>query len=128
MVKNYFLIAFVVFTLAACAAGHADFVDTRSDWIGTKMQREQPYKWEDSGQFIRGDYVVSGQGLTAITENEDGDIVYHYSVHEILANSRTEKEWVGKCLVYYVVNPKTFIVKDWGFDEGGNPLSCRTFV
>jgi hypothetical protein len=123
-----FSIVFTSYFLLACAAGHDDFVSLKDNSIGTKMVREKPYYWEDSGELIRGDYVVSGKGLTKIDTDSNGNVIYHYSIHEILPNTRTEKEWVGKCLIYYVVDPKTYIVKGWGFDEGGNPLSCRTFT
>lgn len=119
---------FVTVTLISCAAGHNNFVEFRNDEIGTVLKREKPYKYKDSGEFIRGNYVVSGQGLTRISKNGNGDIVYYFSVQEILPNTRTEKEWIGKCLIYYIVEPDTFVVKEWGFDEGGNPLSCRTFT
>ena len=48
-------------------------------------------------------------------------------MQEVLENTRTEREWIGKCLIYYVVDSNTYIIKGWGFDKGGNPLSCRTW-
>ena len=128
--KNIFTLAICLAVLTGCAAGHQDFIDLRNNYfVGkTVMKEDVPYKYDNSGEFIRGDYVIAGEGLTAITEDENGDLIYHVSVQEILPNSRTEKEWIGKCLVYYVVDPETRIVKDWGFDIGGNPQTCRTFV
>jgi hypothetical protein len=116
-------------TLVSCIAGHQDFVDLRnSAYLGRVMDYTVPYKFSNSGEFIRGDYVIAGDGLTRISEDKDGNFIYHFSVQEILLKTRTEKEWIGKCLIYYVVDPETYVVKDWGFDEGGNPLSCRTFT
>jgi hypothetical protein len=115
--------------LVSCVAGHQDFVDLRnSAYLGRVMDYKAPYKFSNSGEFIRGDYVIAGDGLTRISEDKNGDLIYHFSVQEILSNTRTEKEWIGKCLIYYVADPETYIVKDWGFDEGGTPLSCRTFT
>ena len=120
----------LVMVLTGCAAGHQDFIDLRNDLYVNQvvMDENAPYKFSRSGEFIRGDYVIAGDGLTEISHDNNGNLIYHFSVQEILPNSRTEKEWVGKCLIYYVVDPNTRLVKDWGFDEGGNPLSCRTFV
>ena len=115
--------------LASCVAGHQDFVDLRnSAYLGRVMEHTEPYKFSNSGEFIRGDYVIAGDGLLEVTTNEDGSLIYHFFIQEILPHTRMEKEWVGKCLVYYVVDPETYVVKDWGFDDGGNPLSCRTFT
>jgi len=60
------------------------------------------------------------QGL----KKENGDIVQHWFVSEVTPEYG-HKEWVGKCKFYYVVDPKTNIIKSWGIDEGGNPESCR---
>lgn len=115
--------------LISCAAGHQDFVDLRnSAYLGRVMEYTEPYKFSNSGEFIRGDYVIAGNGLTRISKDKDGNLIYHFSVQEILSNTRTEKEWIGKCLIYYVVDSETHIVKGWGFDKEGNPLSCRTFT
>jgi hypothetical protein len=120
----------LVVALSGCAAGHQDFIDLRNDlYVGKVVMKDKaPYKYSDSGKFVRGDYVISGQGLTKIDTDGNGNLIYHISVQEILPNTRTEKEWVGKCLIYYVVDSSTYLVKDWGFDKGGNPLSCRTFT
>jgi hypothetical protein len=120
----YYLIA--VLGLAGCAAGHQDYVDFKNSLIGKKETRTEPFKWEDSGKLVRADYLVSGQGLTHITKDDNGNLIYHYSVQEVLI-TYPRKEWVGKCLTYNVVNPETMIIIDWGFDKGGNPLSCRTW-
>jgi hypothetical protein len=128
MKKKFSVSLFLPFFLVACAAGHNDFIKIENGNVGTKMFRDKPYKWEDSGELIRADYLVSGLGLTDISEDKDGDIVYHFFVHEILPNTRLEKEWVGQCLIYYIVDSESYIVKEWGFDNGGNSLSCRTFT
>lgn len=114
--------------LSGCAAGHKDYVELKDRVVGRVMKDREPYSYANSGQLIRGDYVRSGMGLTNINKDQNGDLIYHIFVHEILENTRTENEWVGKCLIYYVVDPETYIIKSWGFDKGGNPLSCRTFT
>ena len=113
--------------LYGCSVGYDDYVRFENSMIGKIMPYKEPFTFEDAGKFIRGDYVMGGQGLTHITKDEEGNLIYHFSDQEILENNRTKKEWVGKCLTYYVVDPKTFIIKSWGFDKGGNPLSCRTW-
>jgi hypothetical protein len=116
----------VVLLLTGCAVGHQDYVNFKNSLIGKTEIETKPYKWDNSGKLIRADFLVSGQGLTHISEDEKGNLIYHYSVQEILSKY-AKKEWVGKCLTYNVVNPKTMIITGWGFDEGGNPLSCRTW-
>jgi hypothetical protein len=113
--------------LIGCSVGHKDFVNFRDDVVGEVMKQKAPYRYLNSGEFIRGNYVKSGQGLTEITKDKDGNLIYHIFVQEVLANTRTEKGWVGKCLIYYVVEPATYVIKSWGFENGGNPLSCRTW-
>ncbi len=115
--------------LMSCAAGHQDFIDMKNKFIVGKeiMFEKIPHKFADAGRFYRGDYVIVGEGLTRIDTNSDGKLIYHVFSHEILPNTPMNKEWIGKCLVYYVVDPQTKIVLSWGFDEGGNPLACRSF-
>ena len=115
--------------LSSCAPGHQDFINFRNNFdLGREiMFTTSPKKFTRAGKFIRGDYAIAGEGLLSVTKNNMGELIYHVFVQEILKNTRTEKEWVGKCLIYYVVDPKTYIVKSWGFDKGGNPLSCRTW-
>lgn len=117
----------LLFFISGCAVGHKDFVSFKDDEIGTVMRHKEPYKFDNSGEFRRSDYVISGQGLTHISQNSNGNKIYHYSMQQILPNTRTKQEWVGKCLIYYEVDPDTYVIKSWGFDEGGNPLSCRTW-
>lgn len=121
------IISLVLLDGCTSVTGHNDFINLKNSVIGKVMKDKVPYKYTDSGQIIRATYVISGQGLTDITKRENGDLVYHISVHEILENNRTNPNWVGKCLIYYVVEPSSYKIKSWGFDEGGNPLSCRTW-
>ena len=116
--------------LSGCAAGHQDFIDFRNNSdVGREIIfKTSPEKFSRAGEFIRGDYVTAGDGLLNVSTNNKNELVYHVFVQEILPNTRTEKEWIGKCLIYYVVDPSTYIVKGWGFDKGGNHLSCRTFT
>ena len=114
--------------LNGCTAivGHEAYVNYKNSRIGTKALYIEPYKFKHAGEFSRGNFGIVGQGVTHVTINENGDLVVHWFSDEILPHFR-RKQWVGKCLTYYVVDPKTHIIKDWGFDEGGNPLSCRTW-
>lgn len=126
---RFLFMSLLLLTLLSCAAGHQDFIDLRNKLdVGKEVFFEKfPHKFSRAGQHIRGDYVVGGYGLTHIDSNAQGQLIYHVFVQEILPNTPMEKEWVGKCLIYHVVDPNTKIVLSWGFDVGGNPLSCRTF-
>jgi len=130
MVKIYLPTIAIIFLilLGGCAVGQKDFVNLRDSVVGQIMKDKAPYKYSNSGEFVRRDYVKSGEGLTKIDTDEEGKLIYHIFVQEISANTRTEKEWIGKCLIYYVVDPATYIIIRWGFDDGGNPLSCRTWL
>lgn len=127
-IRIYTTLLFVA-TLISCAAGHQDFIDIKDKFIvGREIMFEKiPHKFADAGQFYRGDYVVVGDGLTNIEKKDDGNLIYHVFSHEILPNAPMNKEWIGKCLIYYVVDSRTKIVLSWGFDKGGNPLACRSF-
>jgi hypothetical protein len=116
--------------MVSCAAGHQDFINFRNNFdVGREiMFKTSPDRFSRAGEYIRGDYVISGDGLLNVNTNSEGQLVYHVFVQQILPNTRMEKEWIGKCLIYYIVDPETYIVKSWGFDDGGNPLSCRTFT
>ncbi len=123
------LLSLLLLTLLSCAAGQQDFIDmiNKHDVGKVVMFEKVPHKFSRAGQYIRGDYVLGGYGLTHIDSNAQGQLIYHVFVQEILPNTPMEKEWVGKCLIYYVVESETKIVLSWGFDQGGNPLSCRSF-
>jgi len=116
--------------------GYQGFVDSKNVLIGNRIHYSVPKEWSISGRLIRGNFLLAGKGFTHITKNKKGDLIYHIDESEILPifynqNKskifRTSKEWVGKCKIYYLVDPKTYIIKSWGFDKGGNPLSCRTW-
>jgi hypothetical protein len=113
--------------LGGCAAGHDDYVNFENNMLGKKMPFKEPFKFDNAGELLRADFLLGGQGLTHITKDQEGNLIYHFSGEEVLSNFNNNNEWVGKCLTYSVVDPKTFIIKAWGFDEGGNPLSCRTW-
>jgi len=117
----------LLFVLSGCAIGHDDYVNFEDGRVGKKMPYKKPFKFKDAGKLIQADFVLGGQGLTHITKDKKGDLIYHFSGQEILPNFN-KKEWVGKCLTFSVVDPETYIIKSWGFDEGGNPLSCRTWM
>ena len=124
---NYILYIFIAtFLLTGCAAGHQDFVDSQNYWIGKKEIRTESFKWKNSGKLIRADFLLAGQGLTHISNDDKGNLIYHYSIDEILPTFGNKK-LIGKCLIFYVVNPDSMIRISWGFDKGGNPLSCRTW-
>lgn len=120
-------VSFGLVLLCSCAVGHEDYINFKNSRVGEVMPYKEPFTFENAGKLIRADYVKGGQGLTHIRKDEKGNLIYHFSDQEILENTRTEKEWAGKCLTYYVVEANTYIIKSWGFDDGGNPLSCRTW-
>ena len=123
----YWLIIGILFLLNGCyAVGYQDFVNYKNDRIGQKPYFTKPFKYDNAGKLRRGNFVISGQGFTHITRDKNGNLIHHFSEQEILSNYG-KKEWIGKCLTYYVVDQKTHIIKSWGFDKGGNPLSCRTW-
>jgi hypothetical protein len=137
-VRYYLLLIISLIFFNGCYSfGHQDWVSYTNEIIGKKIPyKTAPKKWEHSGKLIRGNFLIGGEGLTHITQDKDGNLIYHISSAEILpifydiskpSILRTNKEWVGKCKYYYIVDPKTHIVKNWGFDKGGNPLSCRTW-
>ncbi|MBY6096712.1 hypothetical protein [Ferrimonas balearica] len=127
LVLRFMAVSVGLFLLCSCAVGYEDYLKFKNSRVGEIMPYKEPFSFSDAGKLIRADYVKVGQGLTHITKDEKGNLIYHFSDQEILENTRTEKEWVGKCLTYYVVDPETYIIKSWGFDKGGNPLSCRTW-
>lgn len=140
---KYLFIATLILILNGCyTVGHQDYVNWEDSRIGTKAYYIKPYKFTHTnpGEFTRGNFEIAGYGLTHVTKDIDGNLITHWDDGEILpnyANGEVElfsvklktgrKEWVGKCLTYYVIDAKTHIIKSWGFDKGGNPLSCRTW-
>ena len=129
MIKSYFFKACCIslLLLLGCSApGHDDYVNYENSMVGTKVAYTEPYRFEMAGKLIRADFLIGGPGFTHITKDNQGNLIYHYSSEEVLP-TYPKKEWVGKCMTYYVVDPDTLIIKSWGFDEGGNPLSCRTW-
>jgi hypothetical protein len=120
-----------------CAVGNDPWADYKNEYIGKKATVLDPTRFGNAGELIRADFLISGDGFTHVTKNENGDIVQHWFVSEVLPNfvenegsifQRGHKEWVGKCKYYYIVDSKTNIIKSWGYDKGGNPLSCRVWL
>jgi hypothetical protein len=128
---RYYLLTLAMFIfLNGCSVGHKDWKNDMNNQIGTKIKGPlpvKPYRYKDAGKLQRGDFWIVGEGLTHITKDKDGNLVYHYFDSEILPNFTGKKEWIGKCKIYLVVDPKTHIIKGWGYDKDGNPLSCRTW-
>ena len=124
---QYFWLAVTsLLVLSGCyTVGYKDYIDFKNNMVG-KTSRIKPFTFKDAGQFNRGDFQITGQGITHVTKSQNGDLVVHWFSSEILPHFY-KKEWIGKCLIYYVVDQKTHIIKSWGFDKGGNPLSCRTW-
>jgi len=128
MIKYYTILLITSFVFNGCyKVGYEDFLDFKNARVGTVMYNKQIYKYKNSGELGRGDFEIIGQGLVAITKNKKGDLIYHIDEAEILDNYN-KKEWVGKCKFYYIVDPKTYLIKSWGFEKDANPLSCRTWV
>lgn len=116
----------LMISVSGCVVGHEDYKKYLKMNVGENINIQKLSKSPDAGKLIRSDYLTQGEGLTNITTLDSGILRYHFSRMEILPNYSI-KEYVGKCLIYYDVDPKTDIIVAWGFDKGGNPLSCRTF-
>lgn len=130
MKNNYYasLVIGLMFLLNGCyKVGYEDYVSIENDMVGQKPYHSQPFKLKNAGKPRRGNSIITGQGFTHITKMKNGDLIYHWSGQEILPSFRGNKEWIGKCLTYEIIDAKTGVVKSWGFDKGGNPLSCRTW-
>jgi hypothetical protein len=94
--------------------------------IGENINSQKLSKSPDAGELIRSDHLIAGEGLTNITTLDNGLLRYHFSRQEVLPNYSII-DYEGNCLIYYDVDPKTDIIMVWGFDKGGNSLSCRTW-
>ena len=94
--------------------------------IGLEASRIKPFTFKDTGKFERADYSIIGKGVTHTTKDKEGNLIVHWDLNEILPNFGYKK-FVGKCLIYEIVDPNTHIIKGWGFDKGGNPQSCRVW-
>ncbi|MCP4056403.1 MAG: hypothetical protein GY738_03610 [Pseudoalteromonas sp.] len=116
----------LLLNIGGCAAGHEDYKKYLNMNIGENINNQKLSKSAKAGKLIRSDYLIGGEGLTKITTLDSGILRYHFSRQEVLPNYSI-KDYVGKCLIYYDVDPKTDIILAWGFDKGGNPLSCRTW-
>lgn len=134
MIKYSFIIL-IIFN-GCYKVGHQDWLDYRNNYIGKRIfyNDKAPDKYHSSGKIIRGNYLLSGQGLTYITKDNKGNLFYHIDGSEILPVFydtskpkwlRKDKNWIGKCKFYYIVDPKTKIIKGWEFEKDANPLSCR---
>lgn len=126
--KYYMLVMGSLLMLNGCyKVGYEDFLDFRDADVGRKPAFSKPFKFNNAGKPRRGKSIITGQGFTHITKLKNGDLIYHWSNQEILPTFRGNKGWIGKCLTYEIIDAKTGLVKSWGFDKGGNPLSCRTW-
>jgi len=133
---KHLLVVVLMLLLSGCypPPGHQSYIYFENSRIGKETASFKPFKFKNAGEFRRGDFVITGHGITHVDKNQNGDLVVHWDGQEILPNAAlkgnafaapAKKEWVGKCLTYNIVDPKTHIIKSWGFDKGGNPLSCR---
>jgi len=125
---RYLILSIIIILFSGCipSNGYDGFVYVQNNYvIGSKEYRIKPTKYKDSGQLIKDNSELIGDGLTHITKNKNGDLIYHIYSHALLSHKWTPKIWVGKCKIYEVVDPKTMIIKSWGFDKDGNPQSCR---
>ncbi|RVU37004.1 hypothetical protein EOE67_11880 [Rheinheimera riviphila] len=125
--KQKLTLFFTVLLMCSCAIGNVPFAKRLDGEVGTKATILDPTRYGNSGDLIRADYLVSGEGFTHITINGNGDIIQHWFLSEVLP-THSIKEWVGKCKIYYVVDSKTNIIKNWGYDKDSNPESCRDWL
>ena len=121
---KYLLFIISIFIFNGCfTSAHQDFIKNMNSQIGHKVAIDvKPFKYKWAGQMFRGDFVKSSIGLTHITYDKNGNIVRHWYGQEVLPNG--PKKMIGKCLTYQVINSKNGTIIQWGFDKGGNPISC----
>ena len=127
--KTYIVMFFYILlflNLSGCVVGHEDYKRVLDMDIGNNIEEHPPFDFSKAGELIRSDYLLAGEGLTHTTIESNDILRFHYNVQEVLKNYSI-KAYVGKCLIYYDVNPETKIILGWGFDDGGNPQSCRTW-
>ena len=114
--------------------------------VGTKHEVfDKPFKFKDLGGYVyRKEYdnycklsketdgygkyyleycVSENEGLTHITKDKNGNIIYHWFSGRYLREDSTA---YGDCKIYYVVDSQTHIILSWHYDieNGGNPESC----
>ena len=119
----------VIVLLMSCETtrGHQGFVNHLNRGIGKKAIAVEPFQYDDAGYLSSGGSIMGRKGITHVTMNKHGDLVLHWAGKEVLPNypSVSGRNIVGRCFIYQVVDAQTHIIKRWGFDKGGNPLSCR---
>ena len=132
LMKNILATIFLLAFLSGCAVGHKPWVEMKNDQIGQKVSVLDPTRFGNAGELIRADFLIAGKGFTHTSADENGNIIQHWDISEVLPKFSEHPLWpslredvVGKCLIYYIVDPETNVIKDWGFDKGGNPKSCQ---
>ena len=127
----YFLLTSLLGGLITNTDPHQTFIDLENQSIGRQMNpNNMSLKNPDAGKVSSNGVIKQGEGVTHITKDKNGNDVYHFFSYERLKNPSIfgffeQKGLIGKCLTYAVVDPKTNIIIDWGFDKGGNPKTCR---
>lgn len=111
----------------SCSIGNSPWAEYQNDKVGRKATFLDPTRFGNAGELIRADYLISGDGFTHTSQNEDGYILQHWFISEVLPSSPSPA-WVGKCKVVYVVDPKSNIIVDWYYDKDSNPESCRVWL
>ena len=112
---------------------HRSFVESENNFLARHPQggtfTEEAINPPDKGTISSNGVVKAGDGLTHKTKDKDGNIIYHFFLYERLKNPSflflEEKGIIGKCKIYYVVDPKTNIILNWGFEKDSNPKTCR---
>jgi len=121
-----FIILFTILVISGCTTGNKPWEDYRNELIGSKAPVLDPTRFGDAGELIRADYVISGDGFTHISKDNEGHIIQHWFYSEVLPTAPSDA-WVGKCKIFYVVDPDTNVIISWGYDEGSNRESCRVY-
>ena len=125
-VLSIILIAlFISLLFIGCGVGHQDWVNIKNSNVGKRASNDN-YRFESFGKIIGG-FRKGGYGITHITYDKDDNIIQHWDYYKILPKY-PYKEIVGKCKIYEIVDPKTRIMKSWGYEPDANPLSCRTWM
>ncbi|MBH0063215.1 hypothetical protein I6E85_19000 [Pseudoalteromonas sp. NZS71] len=121
-----FIVLFTILVISGCTTGNKPWEEYTNELIGGKAPFLDPTRFGDAGELIRADYVISGDGFTHISKNNEGQILQHWFYSEVLSTAPSE-EWVGKCKIFYIVNPDTNVIISWDYDEGSNKESCRVY-
>ncbi|HIP27853.1 MAG TPA: hypothetical protein EYG82_01605 [Sulfurovum sp.] len=123
-----FCIALILNACIANSDPHQSFKDGYNNKMGKKWNPTQKRLNAPNKGKLNGARRY-GYGLTDTTRDKDNNYVFHISEYECIKNPSLlfyeQKGIIGHCKTYLIVDPKTKIMIDWGFDRNSNPRCCR---